>query len=146
MSLTTILFIALAAIFALGFVFFKYFYSNNKRSASLYFLSTLSFISVNKSLVSTQVSSSTITKEVPILEVEVIFFIQSKSLILDSISSVISASISSGLTQGYDTATFIIPNFISGLDSFGIEYKEKIHATMISIIKRKLVLKLLSQK
>ncbi|WP_034893027.1 vWA domain-containing protein [Gillisia sp. Hel_I_29] len=46
MSLTTILFIALAAIFALGFVFFKYFYSNNKRSASLYFLSTLSFISI----------------------------------------------------------------------------------------------------
>ncbi|MFC1797648.1 hypothetical protein ACFLY2_00095 [Patescibacteria group bacterium] len=63
-------------------------------------LSTLSLISVNKSLVSTQVSSSTITKELQTLDVEVIFLIHSKSFIAFSTSSVIRESISSGFTHG----------------------------------------------
>lgn len=46
MSLPTVLLIALAAIFALGFVFFKYFSGNKKRSGNIFFLAGLRFISV----------------------------------------------------------------------------------------------------
>jgi len=46
MSITTILYIALAAIFALGFVFFKYFLKLKKRTTVVNMLSILSFISV----------------------------------------------------------------------------------------------------
>jgi len=74
--------------------------AGSEASSGKSILSTLSFISVSKSLVFVHVSSSTVTKEVPTLEVEVIFLIQSKSSILDSISSVIRESISSGLTPG----------------------------------------------
>jgi len=38
---------------------------------------------------------------------------------------VIRLSISCGLTQGYDVEIAIIPNFISGKDSFGIVKSEK---------------------
>ncbi|MGM0390938.1 MAG: VWA domain-containing protein [Bacteroidota bacterium] len=46
MSLPTVLLIALAAIFALGFVFFKYFLGNKKRSGNIFMLAGLRFISV----------------------------------------------------------------------------------------------------
>ncbi len=46
MSLPTVFLIALAAIFALGFVFFKYFYGNKKRSGNIFILAGLRFISV----------------------------------------------------------------------------------------------------
>lgn len=46
MSLPTVLLITLAAIFALGFVFFKYFAGNKKRSGNIFILAGLRFISV----------------------------------------------------------------------------------------------------
>ncbi len=46
MSLPTVFLIALAAIFALGFVFFKYFYGNKKRSGNIFILAGLRFISI----------------------------------------------------------------------------------------------------
>lgn len=46
MSDKTIILITLAAIFALGFVFFKYFFGTKKRSHNLYLLATLRFISL----------------------------------------------------------------------------------------------------
>ena len=46
MSLPTVLLIALAAIFALGFVFFNYFFGNKKRSGNIFVLAGLRFLSV----------------------------------------------------------------------------------------------------
>ncbi|MFO7720548.1 MAG: VWA domain-containing protein [Gillisia sp.] len=46
MSLPTVLLITLAAIFALGFVFFKYFFGNKKHSGNIFVLAGLRFISV----------------------------------------------------------------------------------------------------
>lgn len=46
MAERTIILIALAAIFALGFVFFKYFFGTTKRSRNLYILAFLRFISL----------------------------------------------------------------------------------------------------
>jgi hypothetical protein len=77
-------------------------------------------MSVNKSLVSTQVSSSITINDDQTEDVEFIFLIPSKSSISFSTFSVIKESMSSGFTQGYVIAIFIIPNFTSGLDSFGI--------------------------
>ncbi|SKB31537.1 hypothetical protein SAMN05660776_0321 [Salegentibacter holothuriorum] len=46
MNLSTILFIALAAIFALGFAFFQYLYKSKKRGKDVYILFALRFLSV----------------------------------------------------------------------------------------------------
>ncbi len=46
MDLSTILFIALAAIFALGFAFFQYLYRSKKRGKDVYILFALRFLSV----------------------------------------------------------------------------------------------------
>jgi hypothetical protein len=46
MSTTTIILITLAAILALGFVFFKYFYGSRDRSLRTYLLAGFRFISV----------------------------------------------------------------------------------------------------
>jgi hypothetical protein len=59
-------------------------------------------------------------------DVDFILSIHSISSISFSIFSVIRLSTSSGLTPGYGVAIEIIPNFISGVDSFGIEIIEKI--------------------
>jgi len=57
-------------------------------------------MSVNASLTFASLLSSTITEELQTEEVDVIFFIQSISLISFSILSVISESISCGFTHG----------------------------------------------
>jgi len=46
MPITTILYITLAAIFALGFVFFAYFYKSKSKSRNTYFLAIFRFVSV----------------------------------------------------------------------------------------------------
>jgi hypothetical protein len=61
-------------------------------------LSTSSLISVSKSLVSTHVSNSIVTKELQTELTEVIFLIHSNPSISFSIFSVIKESISSGFT------------------------------------------------
>jgi hypothetical protein len=57
--------------------------------------------------------------------------IPSISFISFSIFSVIRESISVGFTQIYGVTIDIIPNFISGLDSFGIVIRENIPAAII---------------
>jgi hypothetical protein len=78
-------------------------------------------------------------------DVDVIFLIHFIFFISFSILSVISESISFGFTHGYGVVIVIIPNFISGLDSFGIVKRENIPATMIKNITKKEILYFFTQ-
>jgi hypothetical protein len=115
-------------------------------SSGKFTLSIASFISVNTFLVSTQLYNSTLIELIQTDDLEVIFFIPSRSFISFSILSVIRASISVGLTHIYGVTTDITPNLISGLDSLGILYKEKIQATIIKNINKYDTLYFLTQK
>jgi hypothetical protein len=78
-------------------------------------------------------------------EEDVIFLIPSIFLISFSIFSVIRESISLGFTPMYGVVIPIIPNLISGLDSFGIVKSENIPATIIRKIVKYDTLYLLTQ-
>jgi hypothetical protein len=108
-------------------------------------LSISSLISVNTFLVFASFFNSTITELIQTDDVEVIFLIPSIDLIPFSIFSVIRESISFGFTQIYGVVIQIIPNLISGLDSFGIVNIEKIPAASIKNTARNETLYLLTQ-